>query len=188
MLLLRALDLWAYYIGHFRRHQCTTKASGGGNSTKPNKQKRRLLLTCYFSVGWLWRASGLYEGWSYVSNWNHQLGDRLWPQRHTWRLYKCESLSWLDSRQHETLRKKNELSTILWQCPCSFLLGTLRMLTGLPVCPDAYDFQYKRKTKLQCVGRAHSQITLLITGYWKLTLLSPHIPKLSPCIKSHEYN
>lgn len=109
-------------------------------------QTKRLLLICYFSVGRLWRASGLYEGWSYVSDWNHQLGNRLWPQRRTWCLYKCESLSWLDSGHHETLRKKNEPFAILWPCPHSFLLSALSMLTGLPVCPDAYDFYYNRKT------------------------------------------
>lgn len=127
----------------------------------------RLLLTHYFSVGWFWRASGLYEGWSHVSNWNHQLGNRLWPQRHARRLYKCESLSWLDSGQHETLRKKNELSPVLWPCPRSFLLGASRMLTGLPICPDAYEFQYKRKTNCN-VWEGHI-LKLLSSPYSRLS-------------------
>lgn len=149
-----------------------------GEKQHKNKQKRRLLLTCYFSVGWLWRASGLYEGWSYVSNWNHQLGNRLWPQRHTWRLHKCESLSSLDSGQHETLRKKNEPPTALWPCSRSFLLCVLRMLTGLPVCPDAYDFQYKRKTNCS-VSEGHI-IKLLSFPYYRLLEANTPLPPTSP--------
>lgn len=58
--------------------------------------------------------------------------------------------------------------------------GTSRMLTGIPVSPDAYDFQYQ--TTMCGKGTFSNYSPFVITGYWKLTLLSPHTPKLSPCI------